>query len=98
MPLGDCIGWVDGDNIYLEPNGAYRVVQVAANAAGESLPVSEQTLKKRLNEKGLLASIDAKRQTLTIRRTLGGTSRSVLHFSRAALLPEPADDEDENVG
>ena len=98
MPLGDCIGWVDGDNVYLEPNGAYRVVQVAANAAGESLPVSEQTLKKRLHEKGLLASIDAKRQTLTVRRTLGGTSRSVLHFSRAAVLPEPADDEDENVG
>jgi hypothetical protein len=98
MPLGDCIGWVDGDNIYLEPNGAYRVVQVAANAAGESLPVSEQTLKKRLHEKGLLASIDAQRQTLTIRRTLGGTARSVLHFSRAAVLPELADDEDENVG
>ena len=97
-PLGERVGWVDGDDIYLEPTAAYRLVQVAASAAGESLPVSEQTLKKRLHEKGLLASIDAKRQTLTVRRTLGGASRSVLHFSRATVLPEAPEAEDENVG
>jgi hypothetical protein len=97
-PLGDRIGWVDGDDIYLEPTAAYRLVQAAASTAGESLPVSEQTLKKRIHEKGLLASVDATRQMLTIRRTLEGVSRSVLHFLRATVLPEAPEGEESDVG
>jgi hypothetical protein len=61
---------------------------------GEQLAVTEQTLKKRLHEKGLLASIDDKRQTLTIRRFIGGSSKQVLHFLRSTILPEAPDDED----
>jgi len=62
---------------------------------GEVLAVAEQTLRKRLHEKGLLASIDEARETLTVRRSIGGTSRSVLHFSRSTFLPEVSDaDED----
>jgi hypothetical protein len=56
--LGDCVGWIDGDELYLDPAAAYRVFQKAASEAGESLPVSEQILRKRLHEKGLLASTD----------------------------------------
>jgi hypothetical protein len=84
---GDCIGWAEGDNIYLEPTAAHRAVHVAANAAGEGLPVTEQTLKKRLHEKGLLASVDAKRETLTIRKTVNGSSMPVLHLLRETVLP-----------
>jgi hypothetical protein len=95
---GDCVGWAVADAIYLEPITAYRLVQLAASAAGESITVSEHTLKKRLREKGLLASIDETYETLTIRRTLAGSSRKVLHLRRAVVLPEAPDDEDENVG
>jgi hypothetical protein len=98
LPDGDCVGWTVADEIYLEPTTAYRLVQLAASAAGESITVSEHTLKKRLREKGLLASIDETRETLTIRRTLAGSSRKVLHLLRAVVLPEAPDDEDENVG
>jgi hypothetical protein len=66
LPLGHCVGWVDGENIYLEPSVAYRVAQAAAREIGEALSVSEQTLKKRLREKGLLVATDEKRQTLTV--------------------------------
>jgi hypothetical protein len=84
---GDCIGWAEGGDIYLEPTAAYRAVQVAASAAGESLSVSEQTLRKRLHEKGLLASVDEARQTLTVRRMINGSAKSVLHLLRDTVLP-----------
>ena len=84
---GECIGWAEGGDIYLEPTAAYRAVQVAASAAGESLSVSEQTLRKRLHEKGLLASVDEARQTLTVRRMINGSAVSVLHLSRDTVLP-----------
>jgi hypothetical protein len=73
-------------------------VQAACRDAGETLTVSEQTLKKRLHEKGWLASVDEKRQTNTVRRHLGGSSKDVLYFHRGKLLPEAPDGEDENVG
>jgi len=87
-PLGECIGWVDGDDLYIEPTVAYRLAQRAARESGEALLVSEQTLKKRLHEKGLLASTDKPRGMLTVRRTLASSSQQVLHFSRGLLLPE----------
>jgi hypothetical protein len=95
VPLGDCIGWVDDQDIYLDSTAAYRAVQTAGRDTGDLLAVSEQTLRKRLNEKGLLASIDKTRETLTVRRNIAGTSKNVLHFRRGTILPEVSDgDED----
>jgi hypothetical protein len=88
MPLGDCIGWVDGDHIYLEPTAAFRAAQVAARDIGEPFAISEQMLKKRLRERDLLASIDAARETLTVRRRICGSYKGVLHLRRSAVLPE----------
>jgi hypothetical protein len=97
-PLGDCIGWVDGDDLYLEPAAFYRLVQVAGRDSGEGLPASLQILKKRLHEKGLLASVDDKRQTLTVRKRIGGCSKDVLHLLRHTVLPEePEEPEIDNV-
>jgi hypothetical protein len=94
-PLGDCIGWIDGDHLYLDPTAAYRAVQIAGRDIGNALPVSESTLNKRLHERGFLHSVDARRETLTVRRSIGGVSVPVLHFLRGTLLPEVSDgDED----
>jgi hypothetical protein len=67
---------------------AYRLAQKAARESGETLSVPEQTLKKRLHDKRLLASTDKPRGMLTVRRTLAGSSQQVLHFNRGLLLPE----------
>src|ERR1700684_1023139 len=32
---GDCIGWVDGENLYLEPTAAYRVIQMMVRDMSE---------------------------------------------------------------
>jgi len=100
-PLGACIGWVDGEDLYLEPEAAYMAVQSAGRDGGESLSVSGTTLNKRLHEKGLLRSIDTKRGTLTIRRTIAGSKQDVLHFVRRTILADDVDEPErggEDVG
>ncbi len=91
-PLGYRIGWVDGDDLYLDPTAAYRLAQVAGRDIGEVFVVSEQTLRKRLREKGLLASVDQPRGTLTVRRIIDGSSREVLHMLRRTVLPDESDE------
>jgi hypothetical protein len=91
LSLGDCIGWADEENVYLDSAAAYRAVQIAGRDVGDSLAVSEQTLKKRVHERALLASVDTHRGTLTVRRSIAGISKSVLHFLRATILPEVSD-------
>src|SRR5215208_5629429 len=87
-PQGDRIGWVDGEDLYLEPAASYRVAQREVQG-GEALTVGAQTLRKRLKEKGLLLSIDKKRQTLLVRRTLEGVKdRSVLHLRLSPLFSD----------
>ncbi len=98
QPQGDCIGWLEDDDIYLEPASAFRAAQMAARDSGDIFGITEQTLKKRLRERGLLASVDQKHETLTIRRTLSGSSKNVLHLRRHTLLPEAPEDAPEEIG
>jgi len=95
LPLGECIGWVESDDLCLEPTAAYRMAQLVGRDVGEILTVTEQTLKKRLHEKRLLASVDKARQTLTVRRIICGSSKSVLNFLRSTILPEVSDGDEE---
>jgi hypothetical protein len=68
----------------LEPAASYEVAQQMAGA--ERLPVSAQTLRHRLREHGLLASVDAGRQMLLVRRTLEASQKQVLHLKASNLL------------
>jgi len=78
------IGWVSNSDLFLDPAVSYRVIQQMAGA--ERLAVSEQTLRHRLREHGLLASVDVGRQMLLVRRTLEGSTRQVLHLRVGDLL------------
>ena len=84
MPRGQCIGWVSGNDLFLEPEISYQVTRLLGGA--ETLQLSEQSLRRRLHDHGLLASTDPGREMLTIRRTLAGCPRQVLHLNAAALL------------
>ena len=96
---GDRIGWLNSEDVYLDSKAAYRLIQAAGRDSGEVLAVSEQTLRKRLREKNLLASIDQNRETLTVRRRIEGSSKDVLHIHRSVLLPdEPDQDADTEAG
>jgi hypothetical protein len=86
-PMGECVGWLDAGDLYLEPDSAYAVVQVLGRDGGEPLTVGLSTLKRRLKARGLLASTDPAHETLTVRRTLGGKRRELLHFLAQSLAP-----------
>jgi len=47
--------------------------------------VTGRTLRKRLHERRLLASTDDNRQVLTVRRTLAGVRKDVLHTTKDFL-------------
>ncbi len=78
--------------MYLEPDASFAVVQGFAREQNESLPVTETTLRRRLKEKGFLASTDTTRGKLTVRRTLQGARREVLHVAWPGPDEDGADD------
>jgi hypothetical protein len=80
---GSRIGWVAGGDLFLDPSASYQVAQHGAGA--ERLPLSEQTLRHRLHQRGLLASLDASRHMLLVRRILEGCSRQVIHLRASDL-------------
>jgi hypothetical protein len=84
-PKGERIGWVDGDQVYLDPDAAYAAVQRLGDEVGDRLGLTPQTLRRRLKEHGALASSESQRRMLTVRRTLDGSRREVLHLRRATL-------------
>ena len=92
VPHGTRIGWIMGSELFLEPTASNEVAQLAAGS--EPLGASAQTLRHRLREHGLLASVDAGRQMLLVRRTLGGRPRQVIYMptgnaASERLLPQP---------
>ena len=84
-PRGRWAGWVDGDDLYLEPNLAYAEVQELARNTNDSVTVSLSTLRRRLKQRGFLKSVDETTQTVTLRRKFCGKKQDVLHFSVARL-------------
>ena len=73
-----------GSDLFLDPAVSYQVAQQLAGA--ERITVSEQTLRQRLRQLGLLASIDAGRGMVQVRRTLEGRPRQVLHLRATDLV------------
>jgi hypothetical protein len=89
-PQGRCIGWLEGLNLFLEPEGTYAVLNSLASEQGESLATSRAVMHKRLHERGRLLTVDKRRQRLTIRRTIADARLEVLHVraSEVSSLPE----------
>jgi hypothetical protein len=83
---GEQIGWVEGEDLYLDPDTAFGIAQ--RMSAHDGVSVSSRTLWKRFKEAGILATTDEKRQRNTIRVTLQSSRREVLHLRSTTLLPE----------
>jgi hypothetical protein len=86
-PQGARIGWIEGEDLYLQHEAAYQVAQRLGQDSGEGLYIGSATLKKRLKEKGLLKSMGSNGKRLLVRKTLDGARRWVLHLESRALLP-----------
>ena len=86
-PQGARLGWLDGEDLYLEPDASYAAAQKQGRDSGDAPSVTLRTLKKRLDERGLLRSKDDGRQVLTVRRAAEGSRRNVLHVASDLLTP-----------
>jgi hypothetical protein len=97
QPQGACIGWTDNFNLYLHPDPAFAVAQQVAHAQGHPLNSSLESLKREINERGLLVRTDTTRRTVCIRKTCEGVQQQVLHLLCNALCePEEHADQDDN--
>lgn len=85
---GNCVGWIVGDDLYLEPSAAHKAAQRMGGDI-DRMSVTLVTLGKRLDERQLLLSKDVVRDRLQARRQLQGARRDVWHVS-ATLLGIPA--------
>jgi hypothetical protein len=97
-PQGERVGWLEVEDLYLEPDAALAAVQKQGRDSGEPLAVTGRTLRKRLHEHGLLLSTGKEREgreTLTVRHTLEGSRKGVLHMAsdflsiRVAISDQP---------
>src|SRR5262249_52445057 len=71
-PRGGRVGGWAASDLSREPEASYAAAQELARDQGGALPVTAETLRRRLKEKGLLADTDRARRVLTVRRTLEG--------------------------
>jgi hypothetical protein len=96
-PQGERVGWLAGDDLYLEPEASYAAAQRLAETGGELLPVSRRALHRRLNEENLLVGTEPKRGALTVRRVLDGQRRDVLHLRAGSLTAPQSDHADQGA-
>jgi 5S rRNA maturation endonuclease (ribonuclease M5) len=95
-PMGTRIGYVDGDDVLLIPEAAYRAAQAMAQHSPQSLTVSERTLHKNLFEEGLLTRTEVRdgKRYYVARKEFGGSRQALLHIAASSLgLDVNADDD-----
>ena len=88
-PGGDMIGWVVGEDLYLNMEAAYRAAQQMGRESGDVLATGVSQLAKRLVDKGL-AKTEASRKSPYIRKTLSGSVKPVLHLAKSDIIEEGA--------
>jgi len=91
-PRGECIGWTDGDDVYLDPETAYKAAMQFTVKSGQPLGVGKYALHQQLNARHLLATTEGPGR-LTVRRAVGGRTRNVLHLSAAGFDADGDSDE-----
>jgi hypothetical protein len=82
-PQGKCIGFVVGEDVYLDPETAYGEAMALGDTGADRLAVSKDQLFRRLKEQGVLASHEPDK-TLT-RRLYQGRKKYFLHLRTASL-------------
>jgi hypothetical protein len=81
---GPTIGWIEGDDLYLEPETAMACAKRLAREQGNELPFSNGRIQKGLQEAGLLKSTEPGRNT--VRKTLHVGRKYFLHLSAETVF------------
>jgi Domain of unknown function (DUF927) len=93
---GNRVGWVDGEDLFIDLDAALAAVQEIGHSLGEAIVLTPRVLSKRMWERGLLKSKTESRETFKVRRTLESSRREVLHLSTMTLVGCPFAESDQS--
>ncbi|GEM_PF-4319886 len=84
---GTQIGWLKGNDLYLDPQIVFKQVQSYCNER-EAEPIqSSRKLWQCLYERGYLASHESSRDTYTVRKMIQRARKSVIHLNASSVYP-----------
>lgn len=83
VPQGPLVGWIRGEDLYLDGDAAFAAAQKMAVQQGTHLGITQPTLWKSMKERKLLSSHD--RERTTARRTIRGLQTRVIHIQARTL-------------
>ncbi len=72
----ECVGWVNGETVYLDATAVIRAVKRSSEEGGDPINLSKELLRKLLDERNVLVGRDP--DHLTVRKTIQGQQRRVL--------------------
>jgi hypothetical protein len=84
-PGAVCLGWIDGEDIYLHPANTYAAARKFATDAGHAFTVGKNTVHKDLHERQLLASKDKDHYTKKVTNPAPNQGRNFIHITVATL-------------
>lgn len=84
-PSGQKIGWLSSAEVMLIQETAYGLVESMSREQGATFGITQQTLWKRLSERGIITKADEGKHT--VKRKLEGESHRVLVFNPNSLFP-----------
>ena len=92
-PSGVHVGWIDGDDLYVDKDAALKAAQSIGSPTGDPIVVIARTLSRRLRDGMHLKSTDPDGKHIEVQRTLSGAKRRVLHLRADELMPRGDSDE-----
>lgn len=94
---GPCLGWcsIIKDELYVDVTVGFSAIK---KSAGADMPLSKQTLFKRLKDAGLMTRTDEGRQRNTVRVTAENHPRQVLCLSLSTTLDQEDMTDDQRTG
>ncbi|MBX9584566.1 MAG: DUF927 domain-containing protein [Gemmataceae bacterium] len=87
-PQGECVGWFNDQQVYLNPASAFAAVKRLADDQGQPLTLTQRAMWRHLHEAGDLAEVDQQGKTTrsTVRRAVRGTALYVVVLPADRIL------------
>ncbi len=89
-PKGRCVGFIDGDELYFDPDMSFAVAQDLARKQGTSIPLSRDTLWRRMVEKGIITKTGKGRNK--VQKRIAGRKRYFVCVNPALISGETDSD------
>ena len=94
-PSGKRIGWISGQDIYLDPEDTYAELKRLATYQERDFQLKLRALQKHLADEDILKTTDITQKKNTVRASIGGRRLRVLHVDASILEESDQSDQEE---